>query len=274
VVGDRSDVAVLRAIAKTTKGSRADTGLGRRLARRLADHVYVEDLGRLAIRVGRREVVATDVRRKVLGMLAYLVTKPRFSAARDEVIEALWPDLSPDVAVNSLNQTVYFLRRVFEPDYHESITAGYVGHDSDVLWLDRELITSRSRICRELLDRIGPDLSPTEVERLSATYAGRFALDFAYEDWAGPFREHLHASYLQVIESAVNRDLETGHYERGVRLARRALVVDPDSDGLELSLLRLYRAMGAHSAAAEQYAHYSAYLRDELGVDPPPLSAI
>jgi two-component SAPR family response regulator len=119
-----------------------------------------------------------------------------------------------------------------------------------------------------------PKPSPADVELLSESYTGRFALDFAYEEWAVPFRDSLHASYLQVIESAVTSDLETGHYERGVRLARRALLVDPDSDALELSLLRLYRGMGAHSAAAEQYEHYSAYLRTELGVEPPPLSSI
>ncbi len=57
-------------------------------------------------------------------------------------------------------------------------------------------------------------------------------------------------------------------------LARRALSIDPDLESLELSLLRLYRVTGAHSAAAEQYAHYAAYLRDELGVEPPPLASL
>jgi hypothetical protein len=39
-------------------------------------------------------------------------------------------------------------------------------------------------------------------------------------------------------------------------------------------LLRLYRATGAHSAAAEQYAHYANYMRDEHGVDAPPLASL
>jgi DNA-binding SARP family transcriptional activator len=43
---------------------------------------------------------------------------------------------------------------------------------------------------------------------------------------------------------------------------------------MELTLLRMYRATGAHSAASEQYAHYAAYLRDELGVEPPALSTL
>ncbi len=50
----------------------------------------------------------------------------------------------PRSPVNSLNQTLYFLRRVFEEDYSEDLSPGYVHHDSDVIWLDRELVTSRS----------------------------------------------------------------------------------------------------------------------------------
>jgi DNA-binding SARP family transcriptional activator len=50
--------------------------------------------------------------------------------------------------------------------------------------------------------------------------------------------------------------------------------VDPDAEHLELALLRLYRLTGAHSAAAEQYAHYSAMVREELGIEPPPLESL
>jgi DNA-binding SARP family transcriptional activator len=39
-------------------------------------------------------------------------------------------------------------------------------------------------------------------------------------------------------------------------------------------LLRLYRLSGAHSAAAEQYGHYATVMRDELGIEPPPLDSL
>jgi ATP/maltotriose-dependent transcriptional regulator MalT/DNA-binding SARP family transcriptional activator len=273
-IGEASDVPALRAIARNSKDSRANSTLGRGLARRLAPQVIVEDQGRVEIRVASTFVPGTDLRRKVLAMLCFLLTRPRFSATRDEVIDALWPDMAPDVAVNSLNQTVYFLRRVFEPGYKEDFSAGYIHHASDVLWLDSDLIHSRSQRCGELLERMGPDPSPADVDRLSDMYQGRFALDFSYEEWAVPYRDALHVAYLHVIEGAVTRDIESGHFDRGIRLARRALDIDPDLENLQLSLLRLYRATGAHSAAAEQYAHYSAYLRNELGVEPPPLTAL
>jgi LuxR family maltose regulon positive regulatory protein len=273
-IGEQADVPLLRMVARGSRNSRTDATLGKGLARRLAPSVLIEDQGRVEIRVGSMVIAGTDLRRKVLAMLCYLLTRSKFAATRDEVVDALWPEMAPEVAANSLNQTVYFLRRVFEPNYKEDLSAGYVHHDSDVLWLDQQLIRSRSQQCRNMIDALGPDPSPADLERLSETYSGRFALDFSYDEWSVPFREALHVAYLQVVERAVNRDIETGHFERGIRLARRALDIDPDLENLELSLLRLYRVTGAHSAAAEQYAHYAAYLREELGVEPPPLASL
>jgi two-component SAPR family response regulator len=169
---------------------------------------------------------------------------------------------------------VYFLRRVFEEDYVEDLSPGYLHHDSDVIWLDVDLVSSRSNKCRTLIRSLPADPEPDDVQLLAEMYEGRFALDFEYEEWAGPFRDWLHASYLEVIERAVGRDLETGHHERGIGLARRALDIDPSAEQIEVSLLRLYRASGAHAAAAEQYGHYAAVLRDQLGVEPPPLEEI
>ena len=110
--------------------------------------------------------------------------------------------------------------------------------------------------------------------RSSTPTDGRFALDFEYEEWAAPYRDWLHASYLEMVERAVSERLETGHFERGIRLARRVLDVDPGAEHVEVSLLRLYRASGAHAAAAEQYAHYATAMREQLGVEPPPLDSL
>jgi ATP/maltotriose-dependent transcriptional regulator MalT/DNA-binding SARP family transcriptional activator len=272
-VGAYEDIGRLRSLAKTLRGTAGDRTLGKGLARRLAPSVKVEDQGRVSILVGRRRIAGSDIRRKVLALVAYLATRPAFSATRDQVLEALWPELEPAVGLNSLNQTIYFLRRVFEPQYDEDVSPDYLRHDSNLVWLDQELVTTRSAECWELIRQIGAGRID-DVLKLSATYLGRFALDFEYEEWAIQYRDSLHASYLQIIESTVSADMSSGFYSRGITLARRALEIDPQAEQLEVSLLRLYRNSGAHAAAAEQYAHYATILRSELGVDPPPLEAI
>lgn len=273
-IGETEDVPRLRAFAKRARARGASPHLGKGLARRLARRVFVEDQGRVIIRVGEREIQGTEVRRKVLALLCFLLTRPGFSATRDAVLEAMWPDLEPEVAVNSLNQTIYFLRRVFEDSYKEDLSPGYVHHASDVLWLDPELVDSRTAVCRRLLRSIGVDPDPDAVEELSNAYLGKFALDFAYDDWAGAYRDSLHASYLEVVEAASTHDTKTGHFGRAIRIVQRAIEVDPDADDLEASLLRLYQVTGSHAAAAEQYSHYSTSLRRDLGIDPPPLESM
>jgi DNA-binding SARP family transcriptional activator len=108
---------------------------------------------------------------------------------------------------------------------------------------------------------------------LAEEYRGRFALDFAYDEWASAYRDSLHASYLHVMEQAIRMDIGAGQFARGIFLAERAAEIEPDSEEIQIALLRLYRLSGAHAAAAEQYTHYANTLR-ELGVDPPPLAEI
>jgi DNA-binding SARP family transcriptional activator len=273
-IGERSDVERLRAYARRQRKLAGASNLGRRLARELADRAVVEDQVRVSIEVGERHVPGSVIRRKVLALLCYLLTRPDMSSTRDQVLDALWPELDPLDALNSLNQTVYFLRRVLEERYVDDLSPGYVHHDSDLIWLDPELVSSRSNDCRRLIKSLPRTPSPDQVDALVETYQGRFALDFEYEEWAAPYRDWLHASYLEIVERALNDDIETGHFDRGIRLARRVLDVDPAAEHVEVSLLRLYRASGAHAAAAEQYSHYASAIREQLGIEPPPLESL
>jgi DNA-binding SARP family transcriptional activator len=272
-VGTAEDVGLLAQVTRLRVAA-GERFLARDLARRLAPRVVVHDLGRVTIQVGGRHVAGQDLRRKVLALLCYLLTRPRFAATREEVMEAMWPDIKPVAAVNSLNQSVYFLRRVFEPEYADDASAGYVRQDSDLIWLDTELIESVSGRCAQLVSEHERTGSVESAVALSYAYTERFALDFSYDEWAGDYRDWLHVSCLRVLEHQVRAFMDSGDFEGGVSMARRALDADPRNEDLEASLLRLLRGYGAHAAAAEQYSRYSTLLKRDLGVDPPPLDEV
>ena len=269
-IGQAEDVGRLRIAGRSLRDASVTT-LALSLARRLAPRAFVEDLGRVRIEIGGRRIEGVDVRRKVMALLCLLLTKARYASTREEVAEALWPDQDPNSALNSLNQTVYFLRRVFEPNYRDETSPIYVGQDGETIWLDQDLVDSRSRRCAEIVRAMPGDPTPQASLELAHEYRGRFALDFAYEDWASGFREGLHAAYLRVLERAIQIDLDTGHINRGMFLAERAAEVDPEADEIQAALVRLYRLSGAHSAAAEQYGRYSQTMT-ELGVEPRPFA--
>lgn len=196
------------------------------------------------------------------------------TATRDQVLDALWPHTDPDQAVNSLHQTVYFLRRVIEPTYSDDLSPGYVNQDAELVWLDQELISSRSVDCRAQIRVLGLDPPLDAVLALAREYRGRFALDFAYEDWAAVHRDSLHAQYLEVMERAIAVTTSSGRFAEAMELAQAVLGTDPSLDQIEASLVKLYRLLGAHAAAAEQYQHYTSVLRNDLGLEPPPLDEL
>ncbi len=74
-------------------------------------------------------ISGSSFRRKVLALLCFLLTRPDMSSTSDQVLEGLWPELDPADALNSLNQTVYFLRRVIEEEYVDDLSPGYVHHE-------------------------------------------------------------------------------------------------------------------------------------------------
>jgi DNA-binding SARP family transcriptional activator/tetratricopeptide (TPR) repeat protein len=272
IVGDADDIPRLQALRK--KRTLRLPNAGRALCRRLAPRAYVEDLGRISIRIGDRVVPGTEIRKKVLALLCFLLTRPQFTATREQVFEALWPEMDPEASANSLNQSAYFLRRVFEPGCDDDTSAGYLRSRADLIWLDGELVNCRSAECLRLVGAMRRDPSPELVARLAEAYTGRYAVDFIYDDWASSFRETLHASYLDRIERAVTADTKAGAFDRALSVAQLALQADPDAEQIELCLLRLYRRMGAKSAAAEQYVHYAGVMREQLGIEPPPLESI
>ncbi len=199
-IGDAEDVALLRAYSRRMK--RSPERWGESLARRLAPHVWIEDLGLARIHVGASRVIdGRCIRRKALALLLYLLGQPAGAATPDQIIEALWPEVDPDAALNSVHQTIYVLRRVVDPDYRTGSSPEYLHFDSDMVWLDRELVDSRSWRCMRLL--AGRDWSADQVNEIVANYGGRFGGDFAYDEWAAPFRDRLHARYLSVMEQAV-----------------------------------------------------------------------
>ena len=125
-IGERSDIQAAQGIrqAATASAWRIAAWAGaRRDARRPCITSRIQN--RVAIRVGdtsSRRDRRSDARS--WRCCASCLLEPDLASTRDQVLEALWPDLDPVDAVNSLNQTVYFLRRVLEEDYVDDLSPG------------------------------------------------------------------------------------------------------------------------------------------------------
>ena len=109
-----------------------------------------------------------------------------------------------------------------------------------------------TRALASLLRAAGSTEDIEVVFELAERYAGRFALDFEYEEWASGFRNDLHARYLETIERAILGLTKSGDYAGGSPRPPR-FEVDPTADNVEEPPFGSIAAMGSFAAAAERY---------------------
>lgn len=267
--GDASDVGRLRAFAKTyRRSSKTSTSLGKGLARRVSTPLLVEDLGRTTIRMGNRAVLLGEMRRKPAALLMYLVTRPGYSATREQIVEELWPEGDPDSATNNLNQSLYFLRRDIDPWFEDDISVDYVGFQGDVIWLDPTLVRISSvDFVAEVRSLSSARAFTVDALGTLGKYKGQFCPEFEYEEWAMAWRNRSHALYLQFANAVVTHLTAKEDMGSAREAALMALGVDPTAHEIEQKLVWLYWHDGARSSAMSQYEHLTGLERAD-GDDP------
>ncbi len=272
--GTIEDVGRLRAYDRTHRKRGKSLGLGKALARRVSPSLIVSDLGRVQLRVADREISLTTGRRKPAALLMYLVTRPNFTATREQILEELWRESDPDSASNSLNQSLYFLRRDIDPWYEDGVSADYVVFESELLWLDSGLVrVASAEFLADSRRLMLTELSVSDVLEVLSRYTGMFSPEFEYEEWASSWRLRVHAAFLDFAHTGIRRAVERDDLTGARDIASAALARDPNAEEIEIELIRLYWNLGATSAAETQYEHLARSQRAD-GLDPPSLAEL
>jgi two-component SAPR family response regulator len=196
------------------------------------------------------------MRRKAASLLVYLATRQAYTANREQVLDDLWPEADPASGINSLNQSLYFLRREIDPWYEDELSIDYVVFGGDLLWLDPELVSTDSSEFLKTAKRIrSGEIPAPDVPELMRLYVGTFAPEFEYEEWAIDWRSRVHSGFLEAAHAGIDRLTQTGDLARAREVATAVLDVDPSVTDIERRLISLLWQSGARSAAKSQYEH-------------------
>ena len=176
-----------------------------------------------------------------------LALAPRHRLHREQVIDALWPELPPDAGAANLRKAAHYARAALG-----SKKAVVLRQDHVHLWPDAELVVNAERF--ETEGESALRAGDAEVcAAIAAGYSGELLPDQRYEDWAGKRRRELHALYLRLLRRA-------GLWEQVV-------AEEPTDEPAHRALMRMYAAAGNRSAALEQY-HWLRGALTELGLEP------
>ena len=235
-----------------------NTGGGRRL--RLT--------GTFSLSIGDEEVSGAGFgSRKARTLLALLGVERRHVVSVDRIIEVLWGDSAPTLAVENVATLVSRLRARFGADVVEGGRDGYrlgrvvrVDLDDATRWLDE---ADRRALAGE------PGLAVTAATRArEIVESGGVLGGEAPAEWASPaFDEH--AALLRRMRQVLAESaFAVGDHALARQVAAAALGADPYDERSVRVSMRADCAVGEPGRALATFASLRDLLADELGADP------
>jgi DNA-binding SARP family transcriptional activator len=185
-------------------------------------------------------------------LVKLLALAPGHRLHREQVMDALWPDLPVEAAAANLRKAVHFARRALGWE-------GSIGTDAGMLTLvaDAGVNSDVERFETAAGQALGSgdERSCTAAAEL---YGGELLPEDRYAPWAVEPRERLRLRYLQALKAG--------------RMWERVLEVDGADEQAHRSLIQAALDRGDRRAAIRQFERLREMLRADLGVGPEPAS--
>jgi DNA-binding SARP family transcriptional activator len=229
--------------------------------------------------VGEVEVEARDWQRdKARQLFQLLLTNRGQWLQRDEIVERLWPALSPEAALRDFKVALNALNRAVEPAHAQDVPFAYIVRDGlsyrlrpeADLWLDAAEFEAECAAGLRLADRDESEEARQHLAGALALYGGHYLPDALYDDWAGGERERLLSIYLRSADRHAGLLVEAGRYAEAQEICGRILGYDPCWERAYRMLMLAYARQGDRTLALRTYRRCAATLQSELGVEPAP----
>lgn len=240
------------------------------LARTSPPPLKVIGLGEFKVWQGKRAVAESGwLRRKAGELFRFLLLQPHWSANREQILDALWPDHNAAAAVDLLHQSSSTLRHLLEPDLPDKFPSRYLQVEGErislklpegsaVDFLDFQILLPTAMKSRRVVD----------VEKALALYRGELFPGDRYTDWTAAQREQLVELYLKGLLWLGNLYLGEGAYHEAVDCARQILVRDPWQEEAVLLGMQAYINLRDAPRAIGLYKDLEKVLADELDLAP------
>ena len=228
-------------------------------------------LGRFA--VYRGDTVIEDSawqRQKAKKLFKLLLLAPQRQILKDQVLDLLWPEKTPEAAANNLHRTLFILRRVLQPNLENAAHSPYILFKDDILtlnpsviaWVDAEAFEHLSQLGRQEQHNLKHYQAALEL------YKGEFLPEDLYEDWAADRRSALQKNYIDMLKQLASFYAESNAYQEAIDCLCTLLQVEPTDEGVQRALMKLYVQTGERHTALRLYQQSSQILRAEFGVEP------
>ena len=255
-----------------SKPGRDVADVRRRLQHHQAARLFLRTFGGVRLHRGSWSGPELKIdKRRIRTLLAVLAAHAHTSLTRDMATDLLWPEADADSAINSLNQTVFQLRRYIDPSYRGGESPEYIISTSEEVGLNTDLVLTDIEEVRRLPQRlVAADWEQRQgaARRAISLVRGEFLADLRYESWTATRQIAVHNDVrerlLPIALAAV-----TGYDVDVSTQAAAALVsLDPFDEQATLALAECLMRSGRRVAARDVLVDFARRMQEELDEDP------
>jgi DNA-binding SARP family transcriptional activator len=186
-------------------------------------------------------------------LVALLALSPAHRLHREQVMDALWPDLEPHAAAANLRKAVHFARQAIGAEQIR-VSQSLVRLGDPDLWVD--------------IDAFRQAVARGDADGALALYGGELLPEDRFEPWAEGHHEELRAMLARVLLDRAEELGGAGDRTGAITLLERLVAIDPLHETAYGELVRLTALDGDRHVALRWYQQLEDTLRDELGLVP------
>lgn len=224
-------------------------------------------LGDFRAEAGGREIADERWRlRKAKALLALLALAPGHRLHREQLLDALWPELSPAAGANQLRKALHEARRVLDPD--PAATYTYIVSADERLLLapalteiDVDAFETAALAARGKKD-------PGAYEAALERYGGELLPEFRYEEWTADRREALRAEHLGLLVGHARLLEARADLDGAAAALHTVLAEDSTDEDAAFALMRVHALAGRRHDALAVYGRLREALADEVDAVP------
>jgi len=222
----------------------------------------INTFSRLCIQKDCREIKVNWRSAKVKELFAYLLTFGKKPIYREKLMDDIWPHLSYESALSSMNSCLYQLRKVLY-DVAEDIEISYV---NGAYGMNMGAAIVDSDIFKNNISQTAKKSLPEVISTLSI-YTGAY---LAYEDYAWLAQERAWYSnqYILAGTDCARIYLQKKMSNEAIALARQLLREQSYSEEIWEIIITACKQKGDRGMALQTYKEMEQLFIEELGVKP------
>jgi DNA-binding SARP family transcriptional activator len=237
-----------------------------------APRLFLQTFGRVQLhRAAWDGPVIPIEKRRARMLLAVLAAHLGTTLSRDSALDILWPDADPDAAINSLNQTVFQLRRYIDPAYRGGESPEYIVSTAEFVGLHPDLVLTDLAEIRRLPTRLAAaDWHQRQglAQRAASLVQGEFLADFRYEDWVGRQQLLIHGEVRKRLLAVAAAPGSGFDVDVAAQAATALLALDPFDEAAIVALADCFTQSGRKAAAHRMVVDFVKRLHADLDLPP------